>query len=284
MAIDAAKVRELREQTGLPMMECKKALEKSGGDIEKAIEVLRKGGAKAEAKLAGRKATDGRVVFSSSPDGRWGALVALRCETEPVANNERFTSLANQLGELAVKERPDSAEAVLQAQLPSGGTVAEGITELINQLRENISLGSYACLEGDAVASYVHFDNKKAAIVSLQGGSLSDDKVEEIGKDLCMHIVFHKPLSLSRDELDPELVAKEKEILMAAAKNNPKNAKKPDNIIEKIIQGQVNKFFKEKCFLEQPFIRDEETSVTDFLKKSGTGLSIAGFAYVSTDS
>jgi elongation factor Ts len=283
MAIDAAKVRELREKTGLPVMDCKKALETSNGDIDQAIESLRKAGANAQAKLAGRKAKEGRVIFSRSPDGRQGALVALRCETEPVANNELFRSLADQLAEILLRESPASADDFLQSALPAGGTVSGGLTELVNQLRENISLGAFARLEGDAVASYVHFDNKKAAIVALEGGSASDDKVEEIGKDLCMHVVFHRPLCLTRDEVDPQVVAKEREIRLAAARSDPKNAKKPDNIIEKIVEGQINKFVKEQCFLEQPFIRDEKISVESLLKQSGTGLAISGFAYVATD-
>ena len=283
MAVDATKVRELREKTGLPMMDCKNALEENDGDIDRSIEALRKAGAKAQEKLAGRKAKEGRVAFRRTADGRIGALVALRCETEPVANNEKFVDLANQLVEVVASGKPTSAEALLGSPFPAGGTVGDSVTELVNHMRENISVGSFAYLEGDAVGCYVHFDNKKAAIVALEGGSVSDEQVEHIGRDLCMHVVFHRPLSLSRDKLEPGLIAKEREIRLAAAKNDPKNAKKPENIIEKIIEGQMNKICQEQCFLEQPFIRDDKVSVRDYLKQGGTALTITDFAYVATD-
>jgi elongation factor Ts len=283
MSVDAAKVKELREKTGLPMMECKRALEKTEGVVEKAIEELRKSGAKAQEKLAGRAATQGRIGSRRSADGRSGILVALRCETDPVAGNQKFQEFLGEVVEVIDRQRPANLEKLLDAPLPSGGVVSGGITELINQLRENISIGRFARFEADAVAQYVHFDNKKAAMVALKGGSIADVKVEEIGKDLCMHIVFNKPQCLTRAKLSPALVAKEKEILLAAAKNDPKNEGKPEAVLEKIVEGQVNKFIQDQCLLEQPFIKNDKLSVEKYLKSTGTGLAIEDFVYVATD-
>ncbi len=288
MGIDPSKVKELRERTGLPMMECKNALQEAGGDTDAAIDLLRKRGAKAQEKLAGRQATLGRVASSISDDGRVGVLVTLCCETEPVSNNDNFVQFVESLPAVVAKERPADREAFLQSPLPAGGpgagnTVAGGITELVNQLRENISLGEFALFEADAIGQYVHFDNKKAAMVALKGKTLSDDKVAEVGKDLCQHIVFHKPKALSKDDLDPGFLAKEREILLEAAQNDPKNAKKPPEILVKIIEGQMNKIAKEVCLLEQPFIKEEKSSVGNYLKSTGTGVSIEAFKYAATD-
>jgi elongation factor Ts len=283
MAVDAARVKELRERTGLPMMECKKALEKTAGDIEKAYDELRKAGHKAQAKLAGRSAKDGRVGAWVSPDGRAGALIALRCETEPVSKNAEFQALLGGLVTLVSKSLPKNVEALKASQLPSGQRVETALTELVNQIRENISLGRFARFEADAVIQYLHFDKKKGAMVAFKGGAAGNEKVLELGQHLGQHIVFHKPASLSREGLDPAVVEKEREILLAAARNDPKNAKKPDEILQKIISGQVEKFVASQCLLEQPCVRDEKQSVAKYIQSSGTGVTLVDFAYVATD-
>lgn len=283
MAIDAAKVREVRERTGLPMMECKKALETADGDTETAIENLRKSGAKAKEKRQGRKATDGRIGSCLSDDGRTGVLVTLHCETEPVAKTAMFVSFVDQLVEIVLKEDPADQEALLACSLASGGNVNDGLTDLINQLRENICVGSFARFEGDAIAQYVHHDRKKAGMAALSGGSLADGEVGALARDLGMHIVFNKPKALIHDDLDPGFVAKEKEIRLEAIKNDPKNAKKPPEIIDKIVEGQMRKLMQELCLLEQPFVKDDKVSVEKHLKASGSGLTIDRFVYVATD-
>lgn len=283
MAVDTAKIRELRERTGLPMMECKKALETAGGDLESAVENLRKAGAKAQEKLAGRKATQGRVGSQVSEDGRLGVLVTLCCETEPVANNDQFIAFLDDLVKTVVEQNPTDEAALASAKLPSGSTVEEGLTQLVNQLRENIQLGPFCRLEGDAIVQYVHFDNRKAGMVALAGVSVSDDAVVELGRDLCMHVVFTKPKSLDEGGLDPDLLAKEREIRIAAAKNDPKNAKKPAQIIEKIVDGQMKKYVQEVALLEQAFVKDDKSSVRGHVEASGTGASVTGFFYAATD-
>ena len=284
MGIDAKSVKELREKTGLPMMECKQALEKADGDISLAIDELRKSGAKAEAKLAGRKAEQGLIGSYVSEDGKLGALVSVCCETEPVANNEDFQKFVQDLVEVIRDAKPADKEALLAAPMAAGGSVKDGVTELINRLRENITIGNFSLIEADAVVQYVHFDNRKAAMVGLAGGSTSDEQVATLGKNLGMHVVFSIPQCLSRDRLDPELVAKEKEIRLAAAQNDEKNANKPEEILEKIVDGQINKFIAGQCFLEQEFIRDEEKrSVGASVEASGTGVSVIDYCYIATD-
>ena len=284
MGIDAKSVKELREKTGLPMMECKQALEKADGDISLAIDELRKSGAKAEAKLAGRKAEQGLIGSYVSEDGKLGALVSVCCETEPVANNEDFQKFVQDLVEVIRDAKPADKEALLAAPMAAGGSVKDGVTELINRLRENITIGNFSLIEADAVGQYVHFDNRKAAMVGLAGGSASDEQVATLGKDLGMHVVFSVPQCLSRDKLDPEIIAKEKEIRLAAAQNDEKNANKPEEILEKIVDGQINKFIAGQCFLEQEFIRDEEKrSVEASVEASGTGVSVIDYCYIATD-
>jgi elongation factor Ts len=218
-----------------------------------------------------------------SPDGRLGVLVALRCETEPVGKNDEFQAFLKSLVDAVAKRAPKDEGGLRALDLPSGGTVSHGLTELVNRIRENISLGRFLRFEADAVVQYVHFDQKKAAMVAIAGGRTSDPKVAELGKELCMHIVFARPSCLSRDRLDGAVVAKEREILLAAAKNDPKNAKKPAEILAKIVEGQVEKFVASQCLLEQPYVRDEKITVAQFVKSSGTGATVVDFGYVATD-
>ncbi len=283
MAIDAKLVKELREKTGLPMMECKRALQETDGDVEVAYTNLRKAGLKAVEKLAGREASDGLVGSQLSDDGKSGVLVALRCETESVAKNETFQEFLRHLTAVVDAANPDSAESLKSSKLPSGETVGDGITELVNQIRENITLGRFARFGADAVVQYVHFDNKKAAMVALEGGSTSDAKVAELGKNLSMHIVFTKPKALSRDQLDPAIIEREREIFLERMKADPKNAKKPEEILKKIIQGQIDKFISEQCLLEQPYVHDEKQTVEQAIKSSGTGVKLVDYIYVATD-
>lgn len=283
MAVDARKVKELREKTGLPMMECKKALEEADGDVDKAYEEARKRGLKAVEKLAGRTADDGRIGSHLTGDGKQGVLVALRCETEPVAKNEKFLAFLDEIARKIDQEDPSDAAGLSALKLASGETVQEGLTELVNQIRENIQIGRFRRFTSDAVVQYVHFDGKKASMVAFEGGSTSDDKVVEVGKNVCMHIAFERPVALSREQLDPSLVEKEREILLSQMKNDPRNAKKPEAILEKIIKGQIEKFVGSQCLLEQPFVKDPKQTVEQYINGSGTGVKLVDFVYIATD-
>jgi elongation factor Ts len=283
MPVDPEKVKKLREMTDLPMMDCKRALDKTDGDIDKAFDELRKGGLKAQEKLAGRAANEGKIGGFVSPDGKMGVLVALRCETEPVGKNENFQRFLKEVVEVVAKTNPKDRAALEAAQLASGKTVAQGLTELVNLIRENITLGRFARFESDAVVQYIHFDGKKAGMVALQGAPVSNPKVAEVGKELGMQIVFSPPASLDRAGLDPAIVAKEREVFLARVKNDPKNSSKPPQILDKIVEGQLNEFVASKSLLDQVSIRDSKQTVTQFVKSSGAGVSVKAFAYVATD-
>ena len=278
MAVDAKSVKELREKTGLPMMDCKKALVETDGDVEKAYENLRKAGLKAVEKLAGREASDGRVGSVISADGKSGVLAALRCETEPVAKNEKFVALLEEMTQAIADQAPADTDALKAMSLPSGTTVAEGVTELVNQIRENINVGQFARLEGDSIAQYVHFDGKKAAMVAFEGGDAA--KLAEVGKDVCMHIVFKEPMALDRSQLDPAVIEKEKEIQLAQMKADPKNAKKNDEILGKIIGGKMEKFVASLCLVEQAYVKDDKQTVAQYVESAGA--KVKAFAYIAT--
>lgn len=280
MSVTAQAVKELRERTGLPMMECKKALTENEGNVDKAVEALRKSGAKAVSKLAGRDAKDGKIATRLADDGRTGSMVTLRCETEPVTRNEHFLAFLEALADKVQAEAPKDLEAL--KALPHGeGTVADGLTDLVNRIRENFSIGRFARFEADAVVSYVHFDGKKGAMVALDGKPLSEG-LEAFGRDVCMHIVFNRPTHMRGSDVPADEVDKEREILLAASKADPANAKKPEEILKKIIEGQMQKrFFAERCLLEQPFIKDDKLTVEQACKAQG--VTLKQFVYVSTD-
>ncbi len=283
MSVDAKSVMELRKKTGLPMMDCKRALVEADGDGDKAYENLRKAGLKAVEKLSDRAADDGRVGAAVSDDGRVGALVVLRCETEPVAKNEKFVEILEQVTALVVEKAPADSEALGALKLASGETVEEARTELVNQIRENINLGSFERFESDAVVQYLHFDLKKAGMVAFKGGSAADAKVAEVGKDVCMHIVSQRPAALRRDRLDPAVIENEREIQLAQMKADPKNAKKPEEILKKIIEGKMDKFIASLCLLEQPFVKNPDLTVEQYVAQSGGGIELVDFAYAATD-
>ncbi len=281
MAIDARIVKELRELTGLPMMVCKKALEDAGGSVEAAREILRKQGQKvAEAKID-RTTKEGRIAGFVAPSGTCGVMVPLLCETEPVARCEDFVALHEAIiKKLAtMKTLPRTNDELLAAALTTGKTVRDTLLEVVAKIRENIQIGPMAIVEGDAVFQYIHFDLHHGALVCLKGASAADAAIQDVGKNLCMHVVFAKPRYLARRDVPPDVVAKEREILLAAAQADPKFAQKPAEIQHKIVEGKLGQFYAERCFLEQPYIRDDKVKVQAFLAKDGKGAQISSYAY-----
>lgn len=281
MAIDARIVKELRELTGLPMMVCKKALEDSGGDVEAAREILRKQGQKvAEAKID-RTTREGRIAGFVTPAGTCGVMVPLLCETEPVARCEDFVALHDAIIEKlkSTAKPPRTNDELLAAPLVSGKTVRDTLLEVVAKIRENIQIGPLAVVEGDAVFQYIHFDMHHGALVALKGADPADPAMQEVGKNLCMHIVFAKPRYLERTDVPPDVVAKEREILLAAAQADPKFAQKPAEIQHKIVEGKLGQFYAERCLLEQPYIRDDKVKVQAFVARDGKGARIASYAY-----
>jgi elongation factor Ts len=251
--ITAGLVKELREMTGLGMMECKKALSETGGDLQKAEELLRiRSGAKAN-KAAGRIAAEGVIGTYVSPDSRLGALVEVNCETDFVAKNEDFLGFANGLAELVASANPADLNAL--ASMDLGGTKVEDRRQsLVQKIGENISVRRFERLEAKSrLSAYLH-GTKIGVIVDCDGP-------DEVGKDLAMHIAFGKPLYLAKGDVPPEVVAREREIVAARAKESGK----PPEIAARMVEGGVNKFLGEITLLGQAFVKDDKQSVEKML-------------------
>ena len=256
--IMASMVKELREATGLGMMECKRALEDAGGDMKAAADLLRiKSGAKAS-KAAGRIAAEGMVGAWIAPDAKFGALVEVNCETDFVAKNEDFRVFAKKLAQLVAEKAPTDLTAL--AGLPLDDSTVEATRQaLVQKIGENISLRRFIRLTTSGVlASYLH-GNRIGVLVDYTGGDV------QLGKDIAMHIAASKPVSISRDQVSAELLAKEREIYAAQAAESGK----PANIIEKMVEGRIVKYLAEVTLLGQPFVKDPDTTVEKLLATKG---------------
>ena len=264
MSISAATVMELRNITGAGMMDCKRALEESGGDLEKASENLRKKGISIAQKKSGRETKEGAITIAISKDMKKAAIVQLACETDFVARNEEFQRL---LGALTrqVLEKGD-ADLAAQPVLGGAGTVEQAITAAIGKIGENLRLVSARRLElkGEgAIGGYVHSNGKIGVLLALQSDKpVKGGALEALAKDLSMHIAASQVQAIHPEEIDPAALAKEKEILAAQARESGK----PENIIEKMIAGRLNKFVQEITLLSQPFVKDPERTVAQVLK------------------
>ena len=266
MTISAAMVKDLRERTGLGMMECKAALAETHGDMDAAIDLLRKkAGSKVE-KKAGRTAAEGAVGVFLSPDRKLAAMVEINSETDFVAKGDDFQAFANAVAATVAKNNPVDVAAVGELKLDSGETVSKTREGLVAKLGENISVRRFVrrTIAQGQVASYVH-GRKIGVLVELAGGD------EQLGKDIAMHVAASKPECVSRDQVPAELIAKEKEIFSAQAAESGK----PANIIEKMVEGRINKFLGEVTLLGQPFVKDPDTTVEKLLK--GKGATVGGF-------
>lgn len=269
MAISAALVKELRERTGLGMMECKKALVETDGDIELAVEHLRKAGLAKADKKAGRIAADGLIVIATSEDGREAAMAEINSETDFVAKNDDFVRFANQVARRVLEKRPLDLDALMAMALETGGskTVNTARQELIAKLGENINVRRIIRLGsgGGCVGSYSH-GSRIGVCVNLD----KDDP--DLAKDIAMHIAASRPIAISAADVSPDVIAKEREIFLAQAADSGK----PADIIEKMVNGRVQKFLKETTLLGQGFVKDPDTTIESLLKK--TGASVIGFA------
>ena len=262
--ITAAAVKSLREQTGLPMMDCKKALQDAGGDADKAVELLRKAGAKMMEKRAGKATTSGRIAVYVAPDGHIGAMVDLRCESAPVAANDQFVQLANDLAQqLATGPGAASPEALLAQPSPSKAapTLKQQFDGLNNRIREVFKVEQIVRIDG-CCGGYGHHNGAAGVLLQFEGGNA------ELAKNICMHVAAMRPAVLYKEELDPAVVAKEREILAEAARHEGK----PEKIIEKMVEGRLRKFYAECCLAEQPFVKDDKKSVGQVAKEAGMKL------------
>ncbi len=261
--ITASMVRELRDKTDAPMMECKKALVEAGGDPAKAEELLRVRLGNKASKAATRTAAEGVVAVYIAPDARTGAIVEVNCETDFVAKNGEFLKFVAGLAELVEKKNP--ADVAALAALPLGAsTVEEARKALVGRIGENMSIRRFARIEAKGrLSHYVHGGAKIGVLVDISGGD------DQFARDLAMHISWAKPIALSKDEVPAGLIKKERDIAVATAANSGK----PANIAEKMIEGSVQKFLKQVALLGQGFVRDEKQSVEAVLKAKGASVS-----------
>jgi elongation factor Ts len=266
MAISAAQVKELRERTGLGMMECKSALTETQGDMNAAIDLLRKkAGSKVE-KKAGRTAAEGAVGVYLSPDRKLAVMAEVNSETDFVAKGDDFQAFANAVAAAIAKHNPVDVSAVAEIKLDNGESVAKVREGLVAKLGENIGVRRFVRLAAKTgqVASYVH-GRKIGVLVEISGGD------EALGRDIAMHIAASRPECVSREQVPAELIAKEKEIFIAQAAESGK----PADIIEKMVTGRINKYLGEITLLGQPFVKDPETTVEKLLKK--VNATVTGF-------
>lgn len=267
MEVTAAMVKSLRDMTGLSMMDCKQALVEAGGNSEKAVEILRKKGAGRIEKMGDRETTQGRIACFVTPAADRGGLVELRCETAPVAKTDDFVGLAATLArQAAVASAPPTPATLPQEKLDSGKSIADLQLDVFNRLRENMVIARVTQMRG-YVGAYVHHNGMVGALVEFNRAC-----PPELAKDIAMHVTAARPMVARREEVDPALVAKERELAAEQVKG------KPPQIVDKIVTGKIDKWMTEIVLLEQPFVKDDKQSVAQVLKAAAPDLTVTRFA------
>ena len=269
--ITAAEVNKLRKQTGAGMMDCKKALVESEGDFDKAVELLRKKGQKVAAKRGDREASEGLVIATTSGDAKRGAIITLNCETDFVAKNADFAAFANSIAKAAVDNAPANIDELKALPYEGNGiTIGEKITEQIGVIGEKIDVGSYGLIEAALVVGYNHPGNQVASIV---GVNKDGENSATAAKDVAMQAAALAPIALDKDQVSQEVIDKEIEI----GKEQARSEGKPEQILEKIAMGKLNKFFKENTLMNQEFFKDNKKSVSQYLKEVDAELTVTDF-------
>jgi elongation factor Ts len=266
-------INELRKATGAGMLDCKKALEETGGDMEKAVDFLRKKGLAAAAKKAGRAATEGLVAAQVAAGGKSGALVEVNSETDFVAKNDKFQAFVGEIAGHVLAAAPADLDALFAQPFvkDAGKTVQTILNEAISVIGENLQIRRFVRYESAGlVGSYIHAGGKIGVLVDLAGSG----DLAPLAKDIAMHIAAASPQFVRRDEVPADVLEREKEIYRAKARETGK----PDNIIEKIIEGQIGKFYAEVCLLEQQFVKDTDKTIQQVLKAAGAEVTVNRFA------
>lgn len=266
MKITASEVNKLRQATGAGMMDCKKALVEAEGDFDKAVENLRKKGQKVAANRADRDSSEGAVLAKVNGDQTAGVIVSVNCETDFVAKNDSYLKLANDLVDLALDF--DSKEAFLASSY-QGMTVAEKLTEQTGVIGEKIEIGSFKTLKAPFVGSYIHAGNKIATLVGL---SAAIDNAEEVAKNVAMQAAAMNPIALNEEQVDASVVEKEIEI----AKEQLRQEGKPEAMLDNIVKGKIQRFYKDNTLVNQDFIKDSKLSVAAYVKSAGDA-TVTGF-------
>ncbi|MCX6257891.1 MAG: translation elongation factor Ts [Bacteroidia bacterium] len=266
--ITASDVAKLRNITGAGMMDCKNALIESDGNYETAVEIIRKKGKAVAIKRADREASEGVVLATTTADGKRGAMVVLNCETDFVAKNEKFIEFARRILAIAIEKNPENLDALKNLKM-DGRTVAEIVTEQIGIIGEKLDLPHYDKIEAGSVIAYIHPGNKLAALVGLNKSA--DD--QQVGKDMAMQVAAMNPVAVDISDVPKSVVDKEIEIGIEQARTEGK----PENMLEKIGQGKLQKFYKESTLLNQEFIKDSKLTVKQYLHGVDKELTVTGF-------
>jgi elongation factor Ts len=266
--IKAADVSKLRKMTGAGMMDCKKALQESDGDFDKAIEVIRKKGQAVANKRADKQATEGVVLAKTSDDSKTGVMIVLNCETDFVAKNEDFIKFASEILDLAANEVPANLEELKSLKM-AGKTLSDVVTEQVGIVGEKLDLSYYNKIDAEHVTTYIHPGNLLASMVGLNK-NVSD---VQVGKDVSMQVAAMNPIAVDKGNVSQETIDKELEI----GKEQARKEGKPEQILEKIALGKLNKYFKENTLLNQDFIKDNKKSVSQYLQEIEKDLTVTGF-------
>jgi len=279
MAVTAGQISELRKATGAGMLDCKKALEETGGDFEQAVDFLRKKGLAAASKKAGRVATEGMVAASLSANGDTGVLLEINSETDFVAKNDQFQSFVKDVADHILKAAPVSVEELFtQAYIgDSGKTIEVLLNEAISKIGENMHIRRFSRFEvigAGAVGAYIHAGGKIGVLVEAtcdNETAARDERFAAFLKDVAMHSAAAAPLYVRRDQVEADVLEREKDIYRSKARETGK----PENIIEKIIDGQINKFYADICLMEQQFVKDTDKSIQQYAAETGKALGTA---------
>jgi elongation factor Ts len=265
MSISAAAVKTLRDRTNQPMMDCKAALIEANGDMEKAVEILRKKSKDVQDKKVGRETAEGRIAAYIDPAQKVGALLEMRCESAPVAKGEDFTKLANDVAKQIALKAPASIDELLKEPFVDDPkrSINDRITDVVGLIRENMKPARMVRMTG-LLGSYIHHNFIVGAMVEVEGANADPQMLKEV----CMHIVSKNPVALRREDVSPTLIEKEKEI----AKSQAAATGKPANLVEKIAEGKMKTWFAENVLLEQPFVKDDSKTVGELLNSAGLKL------------
>ena len=284
MGFTAADVKNLREMTGVGMMDCKKALAESDGDMDKAVEWLREKGLAAAQKKAGRIAAEGMAYAWVCPDCGVGSIVEVNAESDFVAKNDLFVDFVHNVAQVVAKDDPADLDALFACKYPgSDKTVLEEQNDKVLVIGENIKVRRFARYAAGLNVPYVHMGGRIAGLMNLEVGEgfEKNETIAELGRDLAMQVAALNPQFLDKSNVSEEFIENEKRVRLAQAKEDPKNAKKPDAIIEKIVMGGLNKYFSEICLLQQPFVKDDKVSVEQHVanvaKELGTTITVKAY-------
>lgn len=261
MSITAADVKKLRDATGVGMMDCKKALVEADGDFDAAVELLRKKGQKVAAKRADREASEGVIATRSSGDKSTAILVEVNCETDFVARNDDFQDYADRIAGLVMDGQPDDLDALMATDYEDGRTVQQSLTDMTGKIGEKIDIRRFVVMKTDdgKVISYIHPGARLGVLVDMAG----DGNLEDTGRDVAMQVAALNPVARSRDEVPDDVKEKEKEIAREAALNEGK----PENIVDRIAEGKLERYYKDNVLLEQPFVKDSSKTVGQMLEE-----------------